>query len=126
MNDTSISNARHEPRPTQLSASPGPSSTAYSNDAVASPTVTRRKSDPAVEEFIRSLRSCPTELLLQLFREMEIDSAEHLDWLCSMPEDFWDDVKDYLLRRGVSLFHWLVIKKGFRDHAAAIAALADS
>lgn len=64
----------------------------------------------------------PSDRLIQLFYEMEIDNAEHLDWLCTMQEDYWDDVKDYLLRNGVKLFHWLVVKKGLRDRAAALAA----
>ena len=73
-----------------------------------------------MEAFIRSL-AVPTEQFIQLFYEMEIDSAERVDWLCTQQEDYWADVKDYLLRNGVKLFHWLVIKKGLRDRAVALA-----
>lgn len=83
------------------------------------------KSDDAVETFVRSLGG-PSEQLIQLFYEMEIDNAERLDWLCKMQEDYWTDVKDYLLRNGVKLFHWLVVKKGLRDRAAALPANVES
>ena len=106
------------------SASPGPSSTVYSNGTHGSPATSKlRASDGVVEAFMRSLGG-PSDRLIQLFYEMEIDNAEHLDWLCTMQEDYWEDVKDYLLRNGVKLFHWLVVKKGLRDRAAALAASA--
>lgn len=97
----------------------------YSNDTGASPKTSKTKTDGAVETFVYSLGGA-TEQLLHLFHEMDIDSAEHLDWLCQMQEDYWDEVKDYLLRNGVKLFHWLVVKKGLRDRAAALKAHAAS
>ena len=105
------------------SASPPPSSTVYSIGTVGSPSTPRVKSDEAVEIFLRGLGG-PSDHLLQLFHEMEIDKAEHLDWLCQQQEDYWDDVKDYLLKKGVSLFHWLVVKKGLRERKAAMGELA--
>jgi hypothetical protein len=102
------------------SASPPLSSTVYSNGTDSSSSISRVKSDQTIEVFIRSLGG-PTDHLLQLFREMEIDSAEHLNWICQQQEDYWDDVKDYLLKKGVSLFHWLVVKKGLRERKASLA-----
>lgn len=99
-----------------------PSSTIYSNGTNGSPLVSRTKYDDAVEAFIGNLGG-PTHQLLQLFHEMEIDNAEHLNWLCLQPEDFWDDVKDYMLRKGISLFHWLLVKKGLRERKAGLGEL---
>ena len=76
--------------------------------------------DCPVDAFLRSLDS-PCEELLPFFYEMEIDTAEHLDKLCGMPEDYWDEVKTYLQGHGVSLFRWLIVKKGLRDRAATLA-----
>ena len=107
------------------SVSPGPSSTIFSSGSIGSPSTSKLKSGAAVEAFVHSLGG-PKDQLLQLFYEMEIDSAEHLDQLCTMPEDYWEDVKNYLLGHGVKLFHWLVVKKGLRDRARALAADDDT
>ena len=79
--------------------------------------------DCAVDAFLRGLGSSCSDLL-PIFYEMEIDTAEHLDQLCKMSEDYWDEVKNFLQRRGVSLFRWLIIKKGLRDRATALGAQA--
>lgn len=77
------------------------------------------KLDSAVEEFLQGLLS-PSGHLVQYFYEMEIDTEEHLDQLCRMDEGLWDEVKIYLLAKGVTLFRWLVIKKGMKERAARL------
>ena len=113
-----------ESGPPHSSASPPVSSTVYSNTASRSPLAARTQSDGAIEAFVCSLGG-PSEQLLELFYEMELDSAERLDWLCRQQEDYWNDVKEFMLRKGVKLFHWLVVKKGLRERAAALAASSE-
>lgn len=109
------------PEPSPSSASPPVSSTVYSNTVSRSPLTTRSKLDSTVERFVRSLGG-PSDQLVEIFCDTEIDSEERLNWLCLQEEDYWNDVKDYMLRKGVKLFHWLVVKKGLRDRAAALAS----
>lgn len=81
-----------------------------------------KTSDYAVETFLHGLES-PSDHLLQYFFEMEIDSASNLDYVCRMEEGFLDEIKTHLLSKGVSLFRWLIIKKGFRQRAANLPPL---
>ncbi|EKM61586.1 uncharacterized protein PHACADRAFT_248274 [Phanerochaete carnosa HHB-10118-sp] len=120
-----VDDATPEPEPSPSSVSPPVSSTAYSNTVSYSPLTARAKSEDTVEAFVRSLGG-PSEQLLEVFYDIELDSAERLDWLCRQQEDYWNDVKDYMLHKGVKLFHWLVVKKGLRERAATLAASAES
>ncbi|GJE89484.1 hypothetical protein PsYK624_055850 [Phanerochaete sordida] len=113
------------PEPSPSSASPPASSTVYSNTVPHSPLTTRTKMDGAIATFVRGLGGGPSDQLLEVFCDMEIDSAERLDWLCQQEGDYWEDVKDYMLQKGVKLFHWLVVKKGLRERAAALAASSE-
>ncbi|KAJ3558774.1 hypothetical protein NM688_g718 [Phlebia brevispora] len=73
----------------------------------------------AVATFLNGLER-PCGHLLPFFQEMEIDSAENLNILCGMDEDMWEEVKSYLLKKGMSLLQWLIVKRGLRDRAAAL------
>lgn len=85
----------------------------------ASPPLQPTRADCAVEAFLNDLES-PSGHLLQYFYEMEIDTESNLDHVCRMDERMWEEVKTYLLGKGVSLFRWLVVKKGLKDRAASL------
>ena len=62
----------------------------------------------------------PCGNLLPYFHDMELSSEENLDDLCRMDESMWEDVKSYLLGKGVTVFRWLIIKNGLRARASVL------
>lgn len=71
--------------------------------------------------FLNTLQR-PSAHLIGYLHEMGLDSEDDLDGLCMMEECMWEDVKLYLLGKGVALFQWLIVKNGLRARASDLRA----
>ncbi|KAJ3558773.1 hypothetical protein NM688_g719 [Phlebia brevispora] len=72
----------------------------------------------AVAIFLGGLMR-PCTQLLPYFQQMGINSGENLDDICVM-DGGWDEVKSYLLERGVTLYQWLIVRRGLRERASQL------
>lgn len=77
-----------------------------------------------VDDFLCHLKR-PCGHLLQTFTQYGITSSADLDALCKM-EEYWKEVEQYLLGKGVTPFEWLVVQEGLRARATMLSVRQDS
>ena len=76
--------------------------------------------DGPVQEFLNSLRR-PCGHLLNMFRELGVDTADDLDTLCLAGNHHLEQAKKYLVDHGMSTSLWLVIREGLRARAQRLS-----
>ena len=79
--------------------------------------------DEPVQEFLNSLRR-PCGHLLNMFRELGVETADDLDTLCLTGNHHLEQVKKYLVDHGMSMFLWLVIREGLRVRAQKLSSMS--
>lgn len=71
--------------------------------------------DPIVA-FVSTLRRSNAEML-DAFKTYGVRTAEDLDVLCEM-RDYWGEVEQFFLSRGITAFQWLLIRDGLIARAS--------